>query len=79
MRDRPGVIAEIAAVLRDCGVSLKSMLQHGQAASASPDEAVPIVLVTHETSELAMRDVLARIAELEVVMEPPAMIRIEAG
>ncbi len=79
VRDRPGVIAEIAAVLRDCGVSLKSMLQHGQAASASPDEAVPIVLVTHETSELAMRDVLARIAELEVVMEPPAMIRIEAG
>ena len=79
VRDRPGVIAEITAVLRDCGVSLKSMLQHGQAASASPDEAVPIVLVTHETSELAMRDVLARIAELEVVMEPPAMIRIEAG
>ena len=79
VRDRPGVIAEITAVLRDCGVSLKSMLQHGQAGSASPDEAVPIVLVTHETSESAMRDALARIAALEVVLEAPAMIRIEAG
>jgi homoserine dehydrogenase len=79
VRDRPGVIAEITAVLRDCGVSLKSMLQHGQAGSAAPDEAVPIVLVTHETPESAMRDALARISGLDVVVEPPTMIRIEAG
>ena len=71
--DRPGVIADVTAVLRDVGVSLESMLQRGR----SPGEAVPVVLVTHETSEAAMRTALARIAALDAVMEPPALIRIE--
>ena len=78
--DRPGVIAEIAAVLRDCGVSLKSMLQHGQSPGvAGADEAVPIVLVTHQTRESAMRRALELITGLDVVLEPPTMVRIEAG
>ncbi len=79
VQDRPGVIASITAVLRDCGVSLKSMLQHGQARTASPDEPVPIVLVTHETAEPAMRDAVSRIAALDVVTGPPVLIRIEIG
>ena len=73
--DRPGVIAEVAAALRDAGVSLKSMLQHGRA----PGEAVPVVLVTHETSERAMRDAADRITRLEVVVRTPLLIRIEPG
>ena len=71
--DRPGVIAEVAAALRDAGVSLKSMLQHGRA----PGEAVPVVLLTHETGEIAMREAAARIGALEVVVEPPLAVRIE--
>jgi homoserine dehydrogenase len=71
--DRPGVIADVTAVLRDLGVSLESMLQRGR----SPGEAVPVVLVTHETQESAMREALSRIAALDAVVEPPAMIRIE--
>ena len=73
--DRPGVIADVTAVLRDLGVSLESMLQRGR----SPGEAVPVVLVTHETQESAMREALARIAALDAVLEAPTMIRIEAG
>ncbi len=86
VRDRPGVIAEITAVLRDCGVSLKSMLQHGQAESTpgvasdvASDGAVPIVLVTHETREASMQEAVGRIAALAVVLGPPTMIRIEPG
>src|SRR6201996_594403 len=71
--DRPGVIADVTAVLRDLGVSLESMLQRGRA----PGEAVPVVLVTHETQEAAMREALARIAALDAVLEAPTMIRIE--
>jgi homoserine dehydrogenase len=71
--DRPGVIAEVAAALRDAGVSLKSMLQHGRA----PGEAVPIVLVTHETSERAMRQAVETIGALDIVVEAPLLIRIE--
>lgn len=71
--DRPGVIADVTAVLRDAGISLESMLQRGR----SPGEAVPVVMVTHETGEAAMLGALERIAALGAVLEPPALIRIE--
>eukprot|EP01037_Dinobryon_pediforme_P006023 gene6024-6096_t len=71
--DRPGVIADVTAALRDAGVSMGSMLQRGRA----PGEAVPVVIVTHETRESAMVQAIARIAALDSVLEPPAMIRIE--
>ena len=71
--DRPGVIADVTAALRDAGVSLLSMLQHGRA----PGEAVPVVLVTHETNEAAMRAAVDSIGAMDAVLEPPALIRIE--
>src|SRR5690242_14166393 len=71
--DRPGVIADVTAVLRDQRISLESMLQRGRA----PGEAVPVVLVTHETQESAMREALTRIAALDAVLEAPTVIRIE--
>ncbi len=73
VRDQPGVIADVSAALRDEDVSLKSMLQRGR----STDEAVPVVLTTHQTVEAAMKKVLARISALDTVVEPPCMIRIE--
>jgi len=74
VRDRPGVIADVTAALRDQQVSLESMLQRGR----SPDEAVPVVLTTHHTDEAAMRRALQRIEALDTVLEPPRMIRIES-
>jgi homoserine dehydrogenase len=71
--DQPGVIADVAAALRDQAVSMESMIQRGRA----PGEAVPIVLTTHVTVEAAMRKALAAIGELATVLEPPRMIRIE--
>ena len=71
--DRPGVIADVTAVLRDVGISLESMLQRGR----SQGEAVPVVLITHETGEAAMAAAIQRIAALDAVMEAPALIRIE--
>jgi homoserine dehydrogenase len=70
--DRPGVIADVAAALRDEDVSLESMLQRGR----DPDLAVPVVLTTHDTEEGAMLRALARIAKLDAVLEPPRVIRI---
>jgi homoserine dehydrogenase len=71
--DRPGVIADVAAALRDEQVSMEQMIQRGRA----PGEAVPVVLTTHETEEAAMRRALERIHRLDTVLEPPRMIRIE--
>lgn len=72
--DRPGVIADVSAALRDERVSLEAMIQRGR----HPTEAVPVVLTTHETEEAAMRRALARIGSLSTVLEPPRMIRIES-
>jgi len=71
--DRPGVIADVTATLRDHAISLESMLQRGR----SPGEAVPVVITTHDCEERAMRAAMARIAGMEAVLEPPALIRIE--
>ncbi len=71
--DQPGVIADVAAALRDEEVSLESMIQRGRA----PGEAVPVVLTTHVTIEAAMQRALARIERLDTVLEPPRLIRIE--
>ena len=72
--DRPGVIADIAAALRDEQVSMEQMIQRGRA----PGEAVPVVLTTHETEEAAMRRAIARIDRLDSVLEPARVIRVEA-
>jgi homoserine dehydrogenase len=72
--DRPGVIADVTAILRDHGISLESMIQRGRAAN----QAVPVVLTTHETTEAAMQEALSRIGTLDAVLAPPTLIRIEA-
>ncbi len=72
--DRPGVIADVAAALRDEQISMESMIQRGRA----PGEAVPVVITTHETEEAAMTRALARIETLGTVLQPPRMIRIES-
>src|SRR5208337_2220986 len=71
--DRPGVIADVTAILRDHRISLESMLQRGRA----PGEAVPVVLTTHDTGEGAMRAALEQVAGLDAVLESPTLIRIE--
>jgi homoserine dehydrogenase len=72
--DQPGVLAEVAACLRDHEVSIESLIQRAR----KPDEAVPIVLTTHETTEASLIGALATIGELDAVLEPPRLIRIEA-
>jgi homoserine dehydrogenase len=71
--DRPGVIADVAAALRDQHVSLESVLQRLRA----PGDNVPVVLTTHETEEARMTAAVAQIAALDAVVEPPRLIRIE--
>ena len=72
--DKPGVFAEIAGSLRDHEVSMGAILQHGR----DPDEAVPVVLTTHETGEAAMLATLRSIENSNAVVETPVLIRIEA-
>ena len=72
--DRPGVFADVAAVLRDHDVSMEAVLQR----TRDPGEAVPVVMILHETQEREMMGALDQIGALEAVIEPPRMIRIES-
>ncbi len=72
--DRPGVIADIAAALRDERVSLEAMIQRAR----SPDEGVPVVLTTHETEAGALARVARRLGDLDSVLEAPHVLPIES-
>jgi Homoserine dehydrogenase len=71
--DRPGVLADVAAALRDEQVSVEQMIQPGRA----PGETVPMVMTLHDTTEAAVERAVARIGALGAVVEPPRIIRIE--
>jgi homoserine dehydrogenase len=70
--DKPGVLAELAAILRDARISIQSLLQKGRA-EAGP---VAVVFITHDTNEKAMADALLGLAKMQTVLEPPCLIRI---
>jgi homoserine dehydrogenase len=72
--DRPGVIADVAAALREENISIEALIQRARSA----DSAVPVVMTTHETTEAAMKRAIARIDALEQVAEPTRIIRIES-
>ncbi|MCB2059274.1 MAG: homoserine dehydrogenase [Novosphingobium sp.] len=53
--DRPGVLAEIAAAMRDAGVSIESLIQKGE---EEHGDNVMVALVTHEGPESAVAEAL---------------------
>jgi homoserine dehydrogenase len=69
--DRPGVLAQVAAVFGEHGVSIRSVLQRGKGDQAQ------LVLVTHLAKEGAMRATLARLADLPVVSSLASVMRVE--
>ncbi len=72
--DRPGVLAAIAKVFGEEGVSLASVLQMD-----ASGETAEIVWLTHRTQERSMRRSLDRIGELEEVHGISGCIRAEAA
>ena len=70
VEDRPGVLAQIAEILGDEGVSVKSFVQSGL------DENARLVMVMHSVAEKHFWSALDRIAELDVLRRPPRAIRV---
>lgn len=71
--DRPGVLARIAGVLGQYGISISSVTQKGRRRA----KIVPIVMLTHESRERNMRLALDKIYKLAVIREYPVAIRME--
>ncbi len=71
--DRPGVLAEITAALRDAGVSIESMIQKGRADSAGE---VMVVMLTHEGPESAVSEAVRLLEGSPSLSEPPLVLHI---
>jgi homoserine dehydrogenase len=71
--DRPGVLAKIAGVFGESGVSLESVVQKGIGEEAQ------IVLITHQVRERNFRTARAGLEGLDVVLEIPSVIRVESN
>ncbi|HVT51529.1 MAG TPA: homoserine dehydrogenase [Dongiaceae bacterium] len=71
--DRPGVIADVTAIMRDQNVSMETMIQRARA----PGDRVPVVITTHEASQAQISRVVERLAGVKTVLEPPHVMSIE--
>ncbi|MDA1331857.1 MAG: homoserine dehydrogenase [Proteobacteria bacterium] len=74
VRDEPGVLANIAGILAEYGVSIEAMRQREL---DSGHEGVDIVIFTHKTNESSINRALKKINALNSVFDTPVRLRIE--
>jgi homoserine dehydrogenase len=71
--DRPGVLAEIAAAMRDAGVSIESLIQKGRSDSEGE---VLLAIVTHEGPESAVTEALRLLEGSPSLTAAPLVMQI---
>lgn len=72
LKDKPGALAKVAAVLGEAGVSIDRMRQYGHV-----DDCAPVLIVTHKTTRADIDHALAAFADTSVVAGDPVALRIE--
>ena len=71
--DRPGVLAEITAAMRDAGVSIESLIQKGD---PDDDGEVILALVTHEVPESAVSEAMRILEGSDSLTARPLVMQI---
>ena len=71
--DNPGVLSKISGILGELGISIESVHQKGKNAN----DAVPVVMITHEAKEENVIRAIDRISALDSIPDKPVLIRIE--
>jgi homoserine dehydrogenase len=71
--DRPGIIAQLATALAAENISIDAVLQLPQANWRD----LPFVITVEPATELAVRAAIARMAELNFLVEPPLAVPME--
>lgn len=72
VKDRPGVLAEITAAMRDAGVSIESLIQRGPV----EDDGVLIAIVTHEAELSRIDDSFRRLSGSDSLIDAPMVMHI---
>lgn len=73
VNDRPGVLAEITAAMRDAGVSIESLIQKGRAEEGGE---VLVAMVTHEGPERCVDQALALLEGSDSLTGEPFVLPI---
>lgn len=68
--DQPGVIADIAAILRDFSISIESLIQRGR----DPGQPVTVIITTHDIRRRNMDEAAAKMAQLKTVAAAPLIM-----
>lgn len=71
--DRPGVLAEITAAMRDAGVSIESLIQQGRSAGGGD---VLVAMVTHDGPERCVSEALRLLEGSPSLSAPPLVMHI---
>ncbi|MGN0822598.1 MAG: homoserine dehydrogenase, partial [Candidatus Gallimonas sp.] len=72
VEDKAGMLAKLSAVFAKYGISIVEMMQK----TPDADGKVPLILITHETHELAVRNAVAKINALEGVAKVDSVLRV---
>ncbi|MFM5931452.1 MAG: homoserine dehydrogenase [Novosphingobium sp.] len=71
--DKPGVLAEITAAMRDAGVSIESLIQKGR---GDTQDEVLVAMVTHEGPESAVSEALRLLDGSASLTQPPLVMHL---
>ncbi len=71
--DRPGVLAEITAAMRDADVSIESLIQQGRANDGGE---VLVAMVTHDGPERCVESAIELLSGSESLTAPPLVMKI---
>jgi homoserine dehydrogenase len=75
--DRPGVLAKLAQILGDHGISIASVIQHDPGDDAADDGPVPLVIMTHLAIQAELHAALSEIDRLGDVHAPSICLGVE--
>lgn len=73
LKDEPGVLAEFTRAFAAQKISVHSITQRAVIA----DHSAQVIVITHDTTEAAVKRAANAIAKLPVSVEPPVVLRIE--
>jgi homoserine dehydrogenase len=74
--DRPGVMASIATVLGDRGISLASVVQKESVVLGDDVPGAEIVLTTHVANEAAVQDAIVTLRQMPVIKTVGSLLRV---
>lgn len=71
VRDAVGVLRDLSSCMADSNISLAQIIQ-----KADEGRGVPLVFMTHETTDFALQNALQKIAKIGLLLEEPVSFRI---